>query len=120
MQKLFARTKSEEKNHLVVTENQIADVVELVHESNKHGGWDATWRDINSSYHGILRSDVIHLPKQCQICALNASKRPKGYAAAMRNPEPIDRNFLDFLNMGDVQDDASALYVQKDKEHSGE
>ena len=47
----------------MVTEDAIVDVVELVHESNKYGGWDAIWKDISSLYYGILRLDVIRLLK---------------------------------------------------------
>lgn len=120
-QKLFTIAKTdEEKSHTVVTEDAIADVVEFVHESNKHDGWDATWKDISSSYYGILRSDVIRLLKQCQTCALTPSKRLKGSAATMQSSQPIDHEFLDFLSTGDVQYDISALDVQENGEHSGE
>ena len=78
-----------EKDRIVVTEDTIADVVDSVHKSNSHGGWDATWKNINRSYHGILRSDVIYLLKQCQVCALNPSKRPKGSAVIDRSLQPI-------------------------------
>jgi hypothetical protein len=71
-------SKTGEKNRTVVTEDKIADVVELVHNRNGHAGWDATWRDIRCSYHGIFRADVIFLLKQCQVCAGNPRKRPKG------------------------------------------
>ena len=102
-QNLFAvAKKDEEKDRTVVTEDAIADVVEFVHESNKHGGWDATWKDISSSYYGILRSDVIRLLKQCQTCALNPSKRPKGSAAIMQSSQAIDHEFLDLLSTGDL------------------
>lgn len=108
-QNLFAVAKTgEEKNRTVVTEDTIADVVESVHESNKHGGWDATWKDISSSYYGIPRSDVIHLLKQCQTCALNPSKRTKGSVSTIRSSQSIDDKYLDFLDMGNVQYDIPA------------
>lgn len=66
----------------VVTENDIVDVVASVHESNGHLGWDATWRDVSTKYYGILRSDVIHLLKQCPQCAQDPSKRPKSIASS--------------------------------------
>ncbi len=76
---LLAVSKTHEsKNRMVVTVDMIADVVELVHENNNHAGWDATWKDVSTSYYGILRSDVIFLLKQCHICAYNPCKRPKG------------------------------------------
>ncbi len=108
-QDLLAVAKTdEEKNRTVVTEDNIADIVEFVHESNQHGGWDATWKDISSSYHGILRSDVIHLLKQCQTCALNPSKRTKGSVSTIRSSQSIDDKYLDFLDMGNVQYDIPA------------
>jgi len=73
----------EEKGRAVVAEDMIADLVESVHEGNGHAGWDATWNNINTTYHGIPRSDVIYLLKQCQICAFKPSKRPKGAAATI-------------------------------------
>ena len=89
-QSLLAVGKAKGENgRIVVTEDAIVDVVDSVHQSNNHGGWDATWKDINSSYHGILRSDVIFLLKQCQVCASNPSKRPKGSAAMERGLQPI-------------------------------
>lgn len=120
-QSLFAAAKTDAaKDRIVVTENTIADVVEFVHENNKHGGWDATWRDISSSYYGILRSDVIYLLKQCQTCALNPSKRPKGSAATIPSSQPIDHEPLGFLSTGEVEYDISAWDVQVNGEHSGE
>ncbi|KAL3951720.1 hypothetical protein ACCO45_013437 [Purpureocillium lilacinum] len=61
----------------VVTEDKIMDVVGAVHMSNGHGGWDATWKGISSSYYGILRADVIFLLKRCEVCARDPRKRPK-------------------------------------------
>ena len=120
-QTLFAVAKTaEEKDRTVITEDMIADAVEMVHESNRHAGWDATWKDISSSYHGILRSDVIHLLKQCQICALNPSKRPKGSASTMGNPQPIDHEFLEFLGTGNVQCEIPAQDLQNYGEHLDE
>lgn len=69
--------KGEEKKRIVVTEDMIFDTVQYVHQNNGHAGWDYTWRDISTSYYGILRSDVIYLLKQCRLCALNPTKRPK-------------------------------------------
>lgn len=95
-QSLFALAKAGGDNRrLVITEDKIADVVEFVHESNKHGGWDATWNGISSLYYGILRSDVIHLLKQCQTCALNPSKRPKGSTSTRRSLQSLDHGSLD-------------------------
>lgn len=71
-----------EKCRVVITTDAIVDVVERTHLMNGHAGWDATWRDINSSYYGILRSDVNFLLKTCQVCAQNPSKRPKGSGSA--------------------------------------
>lgn len=103
-QNLFAVAKSdEEKDRAVITEDMIADVVELVHEGNDHGGWDATWKDVSSSYYGILRADVITLLKQCQTCAVNPSKRPKGSATTVLSSQPVDHELLELLNVGDGQ-----------------
>jgi hypothetical protein len=82
--------KDGDKNREVVTEDMIPDIVELVHESNGHAGWDATWKDISSSYYGILRADVIFLLKRCQICAENPRKRPKGFPYATLNAHVLD------------------------------
>ncbi|KAA8623481.1 hypothetical protein PtrV1_04787 [Pyrenophora tritici-repentis] len=88
---LFAVAKKDtEKRRVVVTESNIADVVESVHNSNGHAGWDATWKDINSSYYGILRADVITLLKDCQVCLHNPRKRPKGSATIMPNIQLAD------------------------------
>ncbi|KAJ5154426.1 uncharacterized protein N7500_009865 [Penicillium coprophilum] len=86
-QKLLAKPKSSEACYrVVVFEDKIADTVESVHESNGHAGWDGTWKSISSSYYGILRSDVIYLLKQCQICAHDPSKRPKRTKASVIDP----------------------------------
>ena len=78
IQDLFATAKTDtEKDRLVITEDMIADIVDIVHDNNNHGGWDATWKDVSASYYGILWSDVIFLLKQCRVCASDASKRPK-------------------------------------------
>ncbi|KGO73284.1 hypothetical protein PITC_085830 [Penicillium italicum] len=75
--KLLAKPKDEGGYRVVILEENIADTVEWVHESNGHAGWDSTWKSINTSYYGILRSDVIFLLKQCQICACIPCKQPK-------------------------------------------
>jgi hypothetical protein len=81
-QNILAIAKTDEnKDRRVIMKYMIVDMVESVHNDNGHAGWDATWKDVSTLYYGILRSDVIFLLKQCQICALNPSKRPKGSAA---------------------------------------
>jgi len=82
----------------VVTEDLIADVVESVHEGNGHAGWDATWEDVSAKYYGIPRSDVIHLLKQCQTCALKPSKRPKGSAAITPSSQSSDHKVLGLVD----------------------
>lgn len=89
------------QKRIVVTEDMIADVVEYVHENNGHAGWDYTWRDVSISYYGILRSDVIHLLKQCQICAHDPSKRPKDFITATADTESTDNELIDFLHQSE-------------------
>ena len=118
---LFAAAKTDgEKDRTVVTEDRIADVVEFVHKDNDHAGWDATWKDVSTSYYGILRSDVIFLLKQCQICASNPCKRPKGSAAMMLSSQPVDHEVLDILSTGDMEYDISGWDVPENEEHPGE
>ena len=75
---LLAAGKTQgDKYRTVVTEDAIVDVVESIHNQNGHLGWDATWKDVSTSYYGVLRSDVIFLLKRCDICSRHPSKRPK-------------------------------------------
>lgn len=77
-QKLLAKAKGEKDvQRVVIFDDEIADIVEWVHESNGHAEWDSTWREISTSYYGILRSDVIYLLKEHRICARDPSKRPE-------------------------------------------
>jgi Integrase zinc binding domain len=102
-QSLLAISKtSEDKRRMVVTDDVIVDVVESAHEQNGHLGWDATWRDVSASYYGILRSDVIFLLKQCQLCAQNPSKRPKG-ATSKSSLQTFDPEVLQTINTRDIQ-----------------
>jgi hypothetical protein len=120
---LAAAKKDGGEKRTVITTDMIADVVEIVHRDSGdegHGGWDATWEDVSTSYYGILRSDVIFLVKQCQFCAENPSKRPKGSATTMLQFQQTDHEFLDFLNTGDVQYNNSALDVPENDKHGGE
>lgn len=73
-----------EPSRLVVVAESILDVVERVHLSNGHGGWDATWKDISQAYYGILRADVHFLLKRCSVCVQNPRKRPK--SAGVHHP----------------------------------
>jgi len=114
-QTLVAVGKNKKKNRKVVTEDNIFDVVERVHANNGHAGWDATWRDISSSYYGILRADVIFILKRCVVCAQNPRKRPKGPGRA--GPEysliidqgvsnfSLDDLFYDHWNSSSPQDE---------------
>ncbi|KAK4450246.1 hypothetical protein QBC34DRAFT_403135 [Podospora aff. communis PSN243] len=77
-QVLAAVSKDGRGNRPVITEDNIIEVVELVHTSNGHAGWDATWRDVSRSYYGIMRADVIFLLKRCEVCVADPRKRPKG------------------------------------------
>jgi len=89
----------------VIIEDDIIDVVELVHTSNGHPGWDATWREVSRSYYGILRADTIFLLKRCSVCALNPRKRPKGYVRTAVSPDSSrltdDDSITDSLNADD-------------------
>ena len=89
--------KAGDKARQVVTTDKIADVVEKVHTDNGHAGWDATWKDISTSYYGILRSDVIFLLKQCQICSGNPSKRPKRCTGTTLHYPSPSLPFPDFM-----------------------
>ena len=111
------------KDRTVITTDMIADVVEMVHKvsgDSGHGGWDTTWKDISTSYYGILRSDVIFLLKQCQYCSQNPSKRPKGSAATVLHSQATDHEFVDFLNTGDVQYDNFTLDIPENDKNRGE
>jgi hypothetical protein len=102
-QMLFAvAKKDEDKDREVVTADMIVDIVEFVHESNGHAGWDATWKAISSSYYGILRADVVFLLKRCQICAENPRKRPKGLSNAIPNFQLVDHTAHNFLNIDEL------------------
>jgi hypothetical protein len=64
-EQLFTTTKNKDGHaRLVVTCDQIVETVRPVHQNNDHAGWDATWRDVKTSYYGILRADVIFLLKR--------------------------------------------------------
>jgi hypothetical protein len=93
---------SEDNRRMVVTDDVIVDVVESAHEQNDHLGWDATWRDVSASYYGILRSDVIFLLKQCQFCAQDPSKRPKG-ATSKCSRQSFDSEVFHTINTRDIQ-----------------
>ncbi|KFY02426.1 hypothetical protein V490_00511 [Pseudogymnoascus sp. VKM F-3557] len=115
--------KDEGKVRTVVTTDMIVDVVEMVHKvsgDSGHGGWDATWKNVSTSYYGILRSDVIFLLKQCQLCTQNPSKRPKGTAATMLHFQPTGHELGGNLNTGDMQHHNSTLDVPENNEHRGE
>ncbi|KAK3934546.1 hypothetical protein QBC46DRAFT_73939 [Diplogelasinospora grovesii] len=92
-QELVALAKKDnERDRRVVTVEKIVDIVNYVHTSNRHAGWDATWRDVSGSYYGILRSDVIFLLKRCVVCAHNPRKRPKGSSAGGAASPPVTDN----------------------------
>lgn len=99
---LAAAKEDKDKNRRVVTEDMIADIVEFVHENNGHTGWDATWKDVSSSYYGIPRADVVFLLKRCQRCVENPRKRPKGLSNAMLNSQLVDHTAYNFLNIDDL------------------
>ena len=101
---LLASSKTnEDKRRVVVTEDMIVDVVASTHEQNGHLGWDTTWRDVSTSYYGILRSDVIFLLKQCPICAEDPSKRPKSSADPKAGPQSFDPEVFQSLSPRDAE-----------------
>ncbi|OJI96720.1 hypothetical protein ASPVEDRAFT_36125 [Aspergillus versicolor CBS 583.65] len=104
-QELLAINKTQEgQGRIVIAEDRIADTVEAVHSCNGHAGWDTTWKDVSTSYYGILRSDVIYLLRRCQICRHNPAKRPKNPLRAVDNPHPVDMNGFDLLNPQELED----------------
>ncbi|KAK3994870.1 hypothetical protein QBC44DRAFT_321399 [Cladorrhinum sp. PSN332] len=111
------------KDREVVIEDNIMDVVELVHTSNGHAGWDATWRDVSSSYYGILRADVIFLLKRCGVCALNPRKRPKRgiqTAIGQDGSQLADGTHPNLLNDDSLFYDFLSSAVSQDRSHAGE
>ncbi|TGO45829.1 hypothetical protein BCON_0362g00060 [Botryotinia convoluta] len=112
---LAVAKKDEGRGRTVITTGKIADVVETVHINNGHAGWDATWKDVSTSYYGILRSDVIFLLKQCQVCAQNPSKRPKGSPTTIVQPQHTDHESLNFLNIDDMQYDNPIVGKQENE-----
>ncbi len=80
------------KDREVVTMDNIVGVVEAVHRSNAHAGWDATWREVSSSFYGILRADVIFLLKRCPVCARDPRKRPKSHLPTMDQLDDAERH----------------------------
>ena len=85
---IYTRPRSESDcQRRVVTVDQIAAVIEMVHAQSGHRGWDATWQEISRSYYGILRDDVIFLLKRCHVCAKDPRKRPK--AMSERSPKSM-------------------------------
>ncbi|TFB01830.1 hypothetical protein CCMA1212_006527 [Trichoderma ghanense] len=80
-QELWAIAKNDKgKDRIVITEDEILQVVEKVHTTN-HGGWDATWDRVNQKYCGIVRSDIIFLVKRCGLCQSDPRKKAKGLQA---------------------------------------
>ncbi|KAL7813592.1 hypothetical protein V8C44DRAFT_357401 [Trichoderma aethiopicum] len=80
-QELWAIAKKDKgKDRIVITVDEILQVVETVHTMN-HGGWDATWDRVNQKYCGIVRSDIIFLVKRCGLCQVDPRKRAKGVQA---------------------------------------
>ncbi|KAL8784904.1 MAG: hypothetical protein Q9195_008856 [Heterodermia aff. obscurata] len=100
---LAAGKTNDDTCRLVVTKDVIADVVESAHKQNGHLGWDATWRDVSVSYYGILRSDVIFLLKNCQICVQDPSKRPKTSANSPSNSQTFYSEALKPFNTPHMQ-----------------
>lgn len=74
------------QDRVVVTEDEILNVVEQIHMSNDHGGWDATWDEVSSKYCGIVRSDVIFLLKRCYICTIKPRKQSRRNATPDESP----------------------------------
>lgn len=74
------------QDRMVVTEDEILNVVEQIHMSNDHGGWDATWDEVSSKYCGIVRSDVIFLLKRCYICTIKPRKQSRRNATPDEAP----------------------------------
>lgn len=99
-QVLFAVPKQGRPKREVVTDDMILDIVESVHERNKHAGWDATWRDVSGSYYGILRSDVIFLLRRCPRCAGNPRKRPKSSLNTRHSTQLQDQPVSGSLDLG--------------------
>lgn len=83
-----AQTKDRE----VVMIDNIVDVVEAVHKSNGHAGWDATWRAVSNLFYGILRADVIFLLKRCPVCARDPRKRPKSRLSTTEQLDDAERH----------------------------
>jgi hypothetical protein len=115
-QVLAAVSKDGRENRTVITEDNIIEAVELVHNSNGHAGWDATWRDVSRSYYGIMRADVIFLLKRCEVCAANPRKRPKGSIwvatsadapSQSAGPEAYERqNYSEFPSLAHHEDNS--------------
>jgi hypothetical protein len=70
--------KDENKDHIVVTEDMIVDIVEFVHESNGHAGWDGRMSILHTT---IFYDQMLHFclrdARSASIILLNAPRAPK-------------------------------------------
>lgn len=118
---LIAVAKTNEvKNRMMITDDMISNVVKIVHKDNNHVKWDVIWKKVSTFYYDILRSNVIFLLKQCQICVSNLFKRSKSFAITMLSFQSINHEVLDFLNVDDMQCDMFAWNVPNNEKHSSE
>lgn len=115
---LWAVAKNEnEKGRIVITTDGIVDMVKLVHMNNKHAGWDSTWKDVSSSYYGILRADVVFLLKRCEVCAGDPRKRPKGVGSRFGNTTSVSDPTARLLTIDDLlYDEATSEGTQAQNE----
>ncbi|KAH7302865.1 hypothetical protein B0I35DRAFT_415528 [Stachybotrys elegans] len=120
-QALVSLPKGEQrKTRRVVVEDKIMDVVEEVHRCNGHAGWDATWKDISSTYYGILRADVIFLLKRCSVCSRDPRKRPKGQPSETQQPDTATSTTPYNLTLDDLIHDEPNPVTEQSTDESKE
>ncbi|KAL4918663.1 hypothetical protein BDW62DRAFT_60655 [Aspergillus aurantiobrunneus] len=75
------------KNRIVVAQEDIAEVVQTEHRRNHQAGLKEIWKNISTSYHGILQSDVKYLLPKCRVCRGDPPELPKNPESSAAEPE---------------------------------
>ena len=70
------KTKGGDKE--VVCDTEVAVYIQRCHEKISHAGIQATFKEVQSRYYGIVRKEVQRLLSHCRICHKTAASRARG------------------------------------------
>ena len=102
-EKIFYKS-SENKELQIVKESELFDLIKSIHCNLGHIGINKTWNALNNNYHGITKSHVTEILKECSVCATLAISKSVPPLKPIISSRIFERIQIDLVDMRSTPD----------------